>query len=139
MKHCGKCGKDKPEDAFRMKGGRLYSMCRRCEGMARSAARVAPLENHRACARCEQVKAVECFAIVNGRPHSYCKPCRSAYNVERNAIRGRKDRAKRRPVASELWPRRLSEALLDVRAKKWGGPVKAGQLRPMVRVELEAA
>jgi hypothetical protein len=31
----------------------------------------------------------------------------------------------------------LREALLDVRAKKWRGPVSPGQLRPMVRVELE--
>jgi hypothetical protein len=149
MKHCGKCGKDKPEDAFRMKGGRLYSMCRRCDGLRKSVARVKPLPDQKRCAKCEQVKAIDSFAIFKGRPHSYCKQCRSSYNVDRDTVRGRSTSPKKRPVVEELWPRKLGEALLDVRMNKWSRATyqarefcyitRAGNLVPIIEVRYDEA
>lgn len=89
------------------------------------------------CARCELLKPLNCFSSYKKpsgeiRPHCYCNPCRSAYNTERNQIRGRKDRCKRRPIVEELWPRKLTEVLLDIRARKWKGPVKKSPLMPTI-------
>jgi hypothetical protein len=100
------------------------------------------MEGMRMCSRCETAKPLDCFSYYlkpNGRMQvqSYCKPCRNEYMAERTKMGRRRDRTVRKPQPVELWPRQLREALLDVRAKKWRGPVSPGQLRPMVRVGLE--
>jgi hypothetical protein len=102
------------------------------------------MEGMRKCVRCELLKPLNCFSSYKKasgeiQPHSYCKPCRSAYNTERNQVRGRKDRSKRRPVVEELWPRKLTEVLLDRASRRWRGPVRHKQLTPIIEVRYDEA
>lgn len=114
----------------------------------------------KACTRCEKVKPLEMFSkLLNGH-HSWCKACRSETEAAKNLLRARKrQRKKKFGDTDEIWPRKLTESLLDIRAKKWGAELKypavmltpgvelqlaasitrTGQLRPIVTVELEAA
>lgn len=93
-----------------------------------------PACGEKACARCQQIKPLTQFSLVKRKDestkhHSYCKSCRNAHAQERAILGRRKDRQVRKPRLEEIWPRQLREALLDVSAKKWRGPVTAGPLR----------
>lgn len=80
------------------------------------------IETERQCTRCHACKPLSQFSPRSDGPsgrHPYCKACRNQQAKDRAALGRRKDRKHR----EELWPRQLREALLDVRARKWRGPV----------------
>lgn len=83
------------------------------------------------CTRCGQSKPLDMFSphkrSRDGR-HSYCKTCRSAYaNAYNKRNRKFPDRAKA-PDRDEIWPRPLTEQLLDLKVRNWRYPASAGQL-----------
>ena len=83
------------------------------------------------CKRCGQSKPLDMFSpnkrSRDGR-HSYCKTCRSEYaNAYNKRNRKFPDRVKA-PDREEIWPRPLTEALLDLKVRNWRYPASAGQL-----------
>ena len=83
------------------------------------------------CKRCGQSKPLDMFSpnkrSRDGR-HSYCKTCRSEYaNARKKRNRKFPDRVKA-PDREEIWPRSLTEALLDLKVRNWRYPASAGQL-----------
>lgn len=95
-------------------------------------AQLEPACGAKQCAYCQQILPLTQFSMVPARGrraarrHSYCKPCRNHRAKISAALGRRKDR---KPNRAEVWPRQFCEALLDVRAKKWRGPVSPGPLR----------
>ena len=90
-----------------------------------------PACGEKQCFRCQQIKPLTQFSPNKGSKdgrHAYCKPCRNEQAKLRGAMGLRKDRPKRY-CKPQAWPRVLSEALLDVSARKWRGPVNKGVLR----------
>ena len=89
-----------------------------------------PIIGEKQCAKCHECKLLTEFSLVKRRGkvcwHSYCKACRNQQAKDRAMLGRRKDR---RPNREEIWPRKLGEALLDVRAKRWRYPVSPGPLR----------
>lgn len=93
------------------------------------------IEGEKHCIRCQQCKPVAQFSPRSDRPdgrHPYCKGCRNTQAKDRAALGRRKDRKHR----EEIWPRKLGEALLDVSAKEWRGPVSPGPLVPRMGMAL---
>lgn len=83
------------------------------------------------CARCGQSKPLDMFSPLkkssDGR-HSHCKACRSEYaNARKKRSRKFPDRV-RAPARDEIWPRPLTEKLLDLNLRNWRYPATAGQL-----------
>jgi hypothetical protein len=83
------------------------------------------------CKRCGQRKPLDMFSpnkkARDGR-HSYCKTCRSEYaNAYHKRHRKSPGRVKA-PDREEIWPRPLTEALLDLKVRNWRYPATAGQL-----------
>lgn len=85
----------------------------------------------RECKRCGQHKEPSCFSrSKSGRDglHSYCKPCRSEYVTLYQRRRRANPPRPKRPNREEIWPRPLTEALLDLKVRNWRYPASAGQL-----------
>lgn len=81
----------------------------------------------RECKRCGQVLPLTMFSPSKngaGGYQPYCKPCRSAYV-------GQAKKAKRtrtnRPAREEIWPRPITEQLLDLKLRNFRAAT-AGQL-----------
>jgi len=83
------------------------------------------------CTRCGQSKPLDMFSpYKNSRDgrHSHCKACRSEYaNARKKRNRKFQGRVKA-PNRDEIWPRPLTEQLLDLKARNWRYPASAGQL-----------
>jgi hypothetical protein len=89
---------------------------------------IEPIQGEKQCTRCYQCKPMSQFSPRHDRPggrHPYCKTCRNTQAKDRAALGRRKDRKHR----EEIWPRKLGEALLDIRAGKWRYPVAPVALR----------
>ena len=79
------------------------------------------------CSKCREHKPTEAFSLdshtSDGRHHQ-CRACRCQAAKDRASLRrtvGRK--------TEEVWPRDLTQSLLDLRAKTWGGPVNRSPMR----------
>ncbi len=90
---------------------------------------IEPLEGEKQCRRCGECKPLSGFSPCAGGGrqgrHAYCKQCRCAQAKARVIER----RALSKPGRVDVWPRNLTQALLDVRASKWAGPVDRSPLR----------
>lgn len=91
-----------------------------------------PIVGERQCTCCLKCKPVTEFSVSRNkasgeRPHPHCKECR---NERARALRVETagTRIKRSVRRKEIWPRKLSEALADVRLGRWRYPVEAGAL-----------
>lgn len=76
------------------------------------------------CRSCGEDKPLEDFSLLKGGKfgrHSHCKRCRSTKNSAVAKTRRGKD-------PTYIWPRPLTEQLIDRRSNHWRGPVTAGQL-----------
>ena len=83
------------------------------------------------CTRCGQRRPLEMFSpSKRGRDgrHSYCKPCRSEYVTLYQRRKRTKPPRQKAPDRDEIWPRPLTEQLLDLKLRNWRHPASAGQL-----------
>lgn len=88
-------------------------------------------ESERQCKRCGQYRPRSMFSpSKSGKDglHSYCKPCRSEYVTLYQRRKRTKPPRQKSPDRGEIWPRPLTEQLLDLKVRNWRYPASAGQL-----------
>lgn len=92
---------------------------------------IEPYESERQCRRCGQCKPKSNFSPSKcGKDglHSYCKPCRSEYVTLYQRRKRTSPVRQKAPNRDVIWPRPLTEALLDLKLRNWRHPATAGQL-----------
>jgi hypothetical protein len=90
---------------------------------------IEPYESERQCKRCGLCKPLSCYSPSKrgaGGYQPYCKPCRSEYSALAQR-RARKTTRAKAPDREEIWPRPLTEALLDLKLRNFRAAT-AGQL-----------
>jgi len=92
---------------------------------------IEPYESERQCQRCGQCKPKSMFSPSKcGKDglHSYCKPCRSEYVTAAKKAKRLKPARAKAADREEIWPRPITEQLLDLKLRNFRYPVTAGQL-----------